>query len=40
VSRLRIRLFGGLRVARESEAPDVELTHSAQTLLAYLLVQR
>ena len=40
MSRLRIRLFGGLRVARESSTPDLELTHSAQTLLAYLLLQR
>jgi DNA-binding SARP family transcriptional activator len=37
---LRISLFGQMRVSRTEDANDIKLTHSIQSLLAYLLLKR
>jgi DNA-binding SARP family transcriptional activator len=37
---LHFRLFGRVRVARDDSAPEIKITRTAQTLLAYLLLHR
>lgn len=40
MDNLHIRLFGRLRIAFDDHAPEVRITRTTQTLLAYLLLQR
>jgi DNA-binding SARP family transcriptional activator len=37
---LRIYLFGGVRIARDTSPGELPLTHTAKVLLAYMLLQR